>query len=363
LRDLVRHMMRFHNHQFSDAKEKIKQARALVKFASQAKVKPGLWQNILAQQFDRIGRYTDSGFFHDDLGEINQPFYFHEFREAADRHGLQYLSEADLPDMLADGFTDEAGAMLRQLESRDVVAREQYLDFLKGRAFRQTLVCRKGLEIDRDLNPHRITDLWVAGEIRPGQAPAEAKTPDAQEFHGPKGAVIATNNPVVKAALKELGGAFPGRILFPDLLVRARQGAGMTDQRDESVAADRKVLAEFLSRAHAIGFVDLHSSPPAFVTSVSERPRASRLARAQLELSDVIATRRHLTYRVEGVLARALLRCLDGTHDRAALLEKLTQVVGNQNNPLPEREAALRDLPRQLEEQLQGLAKAGLLEA
>jgi SAM-dependent methyltransferase len=49
LRDLVRRMMRFHSDKFEAPADKVRQARALVKFAAEAKAKPGLWQSILKQ--------------------------------------------------------------------------------------------------------------------------------------------------------------------------------------------------------------------------------------------------------------------------------------------------------------------------
>ncbi|HXC37196.1 MAG TPA: class I SAM-dependent methyltransferase, partial [Candidatus Acidoferrales bacterium] len=82
LRDAARRMMRFHVQQFSEPPEQIRQARAFLRFVSEAKIKPGLWQDLLRHQFERIEKYVDAGFFHDDLSPMNQPFYFYEFLEA-----------------------------------------------------------------------------------------------------------------------------------------------------------------------------------------------------------------------------------------------------------------------------------------
>ena len=44
---------------------------------------------------NRVMEHGDDSLFHDDLAPINDPVWFHEFAAHAQRHGLQYLGEAD----------------------------------------------------------------------------------------------------------------------------------------------------------------------------------------------------------------------------------------------------------------------------
>lgn len=394
LRDLVRRIMRFHVQHFSEPMEQVRQARSLIKFAAEAKSEPGLWQDILKQELERIARYTDAGFFHDDLSAINQPFYFCEFMEQAARHRLQYLAEADLPDMLEAGFTEAATALLHQLDRANIVAREQYLDFLKGRAFRQTLLCRQEHKLDHALKPDRAADLLAAGEIRPVNPAASISSTASEDFAGPRSSVIATSHPVVKAALVHLGKVFPRAVPFHELLALAQQrcGSGLEPdnappsettgaQRMESraigtvslnssatLSGSAAALAEFMVRTYAVGFLELHSHAPHFLTEVSGRPAASALARLQIEQGDVISTLRHQSYKLEGALSQTLLRLLDGTHDRPALLARLSELVRSgvggisvEGKPISDLAEAQKVLADQLEANLQLLAKAGVL--
>ena len=105
--------------------------------------------------------------------------------------------------MRADGFTESATEVIRQLDTSDVIAREQYVDFLKGRAFRQTLLCRKGLTVARDIVPAHVRSLFVAGDVRPADPPADRSGAVSEDFLGPKGSVIATSHPVARAALTQ----------------------------------------------------------------------------------------------------------------------------------------------------------------
>jgi hypothetical protein len=177
--------------------------------------------------------------------------------------------------------------------------------------------------------------------------------------------MIATSHPIAKAALLHLGERFPACIHFDDLLVGARERCQKDTASDPNHEPDRKEFAEFLTRCHAMGFVELHSCAPSFITVPSARPEASRLARTQLDHGGVIATMRHVPYKVEGELARTLLRSLDGAHDRPALLRKLTSVVQAEavrsGAEAAKTELAINGLPEELERQLKGLARAGLL--
>jgi methyltransferase-like protein len=366
LRDLVRRMMRFHADRFDTPADKVRQARALVKFAAEARAKPGLWQNILKQQLERIDRYTEEAFYHDDLNSINQPFYFIDFMDHAAQHGLQYLAEANLPEMLDDGFEESATAALRQLADGAHLAREQYMDFLKGRSFRQTLLCRDGLKFTRSLLPERAVNLLVAGETRPARADVDLSTSEPADFHGSKDAMIATSSPVAKAALAHLGTIFPLSIRFSDLLDLARQRAGRNSGSDGTQAE----LAEFLVRAHAIGFVELHSFQPPFVTQISERPAAHRLARLQIQNGPKISTLHHRTMRLDDPLGRHLLGLLDGTRDMAALVAALADAINSGAATIPGIETGKikpEDVPKilleQLKPNLQSLANSAVLVA
>ena len=72
-------MMQFHTIHTEEWGEKVGQARGLLKFIAGARIKPDHYSASIQQQFERTVKYPDEAFFHDDLSEINQPFYFFEF--------------------------------------------------------------------------------------------------------------------------------------------------------------------------------------------------------------------------------------------------------------------------------------------
>jgi methyltransferase-like protein/SAM-dependent methyltransferase len=346
LRDSSREMMLFHVRQIPDPAEQIRQARALLKFLAGAKSQPGIWQGLLRFEFERLEKLDDAGFFHDDLSSVNQPFYFHQFIQAAERHQLEYLAEANVADMQPAGLTEEGIRTLYKMENGNRVAHEQYMDFVVGRGFRQTLLCRRGRRLDRELKPERVCNLFAAADVSPVNPEANLTAPVMEDFQRDK-TVIATSQPALKSALVILGALWPRRVPFNQLLSLARERAG----RDETTLdSDRRDLADFLVRCYAIGIASLHAHASTFVIEISERPIASPLARLQISQSDTVSTLRHQPVKIEDALLREVLRLLDGTRDRDALLEELAKTV-----------QASEDLARDLETCLKSLAELGLL--
>ena len=84
------------------------------------------------------------------------------------------------------------------LAVEDPVRREQYLDFLKGRMFRQTLLCRAELAIDRTPRPAVVERLAFSTQA---QAASE-RGPEGLTFEGPTGSTLTTDHPLVIEALE-----------------------------------------------------------------------------------------------------------------------------------------------------------------
>ena len=346
-RDLVRGMMRYHTAHFADPQQKIHQARGLVKFLAESKEPRELYHEVLAQQLERLTKYSDPAFFHDDLSSTNQPFYFHGFMAGASANGLQFLAEADMEDNREEQYPPQVEAVLAGLDPGDVVAREQYLDFLKNRAFRQTLLCRRGVKLEREIAPERVCGMRVAGEIRAASALAKADllSRSAELFHGPKNSEIETDRPLMKVAFAKLGALWPECIHFRDLLAHSTAALGRSGA--EETASDTGDLASALVQSHGAGFVEFRMHKARFTTEPGEKPRASALAQLQFAENDRATSLRHTVVEIRDAMGKSLVRLMDGTRDRAALLAGL----GAQEVVTPE----------QLDENLRKLARLALI--
>lgn len=368
MRDMVREMMRYHVREFTEPKERVDQARALVKFLAESGTDPDLYRLILQKEFERIAEFRDSTLFHDDLAEYNNPVYFYQFAEHAARYGLQYLAEAQFFDMQAGMFPARVVETLNQL-SDDIIAREQYLDFLKCRRFRQTLLCHEDWKLNYELQPEKVSQFHIAAQIHMETESKHLHDREVVTFLGPKRSSLKTDNPLLKAALMLLSEAWPRAFHFHDLLAQARNISGQHSVKDgNGVHEETRALGELLVRAYAGGIAEFSLHPPRFVVQPSVRPVASPLARFQSREGDKVINLRHANISIEDALGRQLLRLLDGSRDRNALVNDLMAAIESglitiqkEGNPVEDIDEIRQFILAGLEQSLTGLARLALL--
>src|SRR3954469_1210034 len=276
LRGMVRDMLRYHSARFDEPGERIRQSRALLEFLSSSAPTEGSFGPLLREEADLLRDRRDSYLFHEFLEESNEALYFHEFVERAAAAGLQFLGEADTAAMASSAFPEEVRAELSNL-APDIVHAEQYLDFLRDRGFRQTLLCHPDVALERTIDPSVLEDLHVASPLRP----APEDEPGSEGFIGPGNRSLTTTDPLAAAAFRRLGEAWPAWVPFPQLVDDARGAAGRegSDRAEDASGLGARLLALFMST----GFLELHAMPPHFVLEPGERPAAAPLARHHAE--------------------------------------------------------------------------------
>src|SRR4030095_903008 len=142
MRAVVRYAMTYHTRRLVDTTQRAAQSRALLEFLAESlKGDASAYGTLLKQEAEQLRRKDDYYILHDHLAAVNEPVYFHQFMERASRHGLKYLGEADFVTMLGGDFVPEVMQTLAEV-APDVQSREQYMDFLRARSFRQTLLVR-----------------------------------------------------------------------------------------------------------------------------------------------------------------------------------------------------------------------------
>jgi methyltransferase-like protein/SAM-dependent methyltransferase len=365
LRDLVRGMMRFHTARFDDPMEKVGQARGLLKFLAESTPQPDYYVAAIRSQYERTLKYVDEAFFHDDLSEINQPFYFYEFIADAGRHGLRFLGEARANDLQAGAFTPQVMQRIKELEGASETVREQYKDFVRGSAFRETLLCHSELEIAPDLLLERVPKLYASCDA----ILKEGENPDGETalFRRTKGAELETTDPLISAALKSLCLEWPEAVSF-DAVLAAAQTAATSDASGRSDAEAAATLAEALMKAYRAGFLQLQVFPHSVTKAVSERPSVSRLARLMLEHGESAMNQLHLLMRFPDPLNRRLVQLLDGSRNQEMLARDLIEHVRSGRGNVLEDGVLVENmdevaviLERRVREGLESLAREGML--
>lgn len=327
-RGMIRDMMLYHTAQFGEPLMRATQARALLDFLVQSiQSTDDPYPVMLRQNLDLIRRQSDSYLLHDYLEEVNAPIYFYQFVERAGRHGLQYLGETEFATMLANNFPKEVADTLQRV-AKDIVRMEQYMDFLRNRSFRQTLLCRRDLTLKRTLQPHDMVPFLVSSPAEPATT-VNIQSTQPEQFRIANGTTLTTSAPIVKAALQHLAEIWPRSISFERLLAVARGRVSPVAIRDrETVAAETQALGSAILTGYTVRLLELHLHEAEFVTKVAERPQASAGAREQARRSGRVTNQRHEVVTLDE-FSRRVLMLLDGTRDRAALLDEMSRLVSD----------------------------------
>jgi methyltransferase-like protein len=267
-------------------------------------------------------------------------------------------------------FQPVVNGLLQQVGD-DILARQQYLDFLKGRRFRQTLLCHDTTPIDRSIPPERIMSLLAASIAEPSPPLSLEEADSSVRFCGPEGSSITTAHPLIRAALLCLRDNWPLPISFEALWGRAQTRLiAQASKSPFDTTADRIDLAKTLFVCYRGGLVELHCWAPSLVLKPGDRPLVSPLARMQTTRESVVTTLCHTSVEISGALERKLLQLLDGTRDRSMMLRSLEEAIlsgevtlpqAQDDEPIPEIAKVREVLAAGIESQLNRLARLGLL--
>ena len=253
---------------------------------------------------------------HDEMAEFNYAPYFDEFITDAAAHNLAYLGETHLADSNPPGVTLPADAPDGE------VARQQLLDYIGNRAFRQTLLARpNNAPTDHRIDPARLEGLHAAAPVHRGATVSGRTT-----YTMLNGIELTTDGADLSADLELLGRAWPGSVPVTQL------------------TADRRLLLQvYGSRG-----LELRVRPIAAVTP-GDRPLVDQYTRTRARIDGRLASQRHTILSLDDPLARRAVSLMDGTMTRASIAHELTHLPG-----------APPDVPRALDELLDELGRASL---
>ena len=358
IRDLGRGIMHFHAQKFSEPMEKIQNAIAFLSFVTENTSEPKMYQPMLQSEVERHFRHEPADIFHDDLSESYQAFYFHEFAAKLKENGLQFLSEAEIHARSNQTFAPEVREFLDALD--DVIEREQYLDFLRGRVFRQTLFCHREVTLNYKLEPSILDKFQLTSAIHPKSENPELTTSKVEKFIGNKGLGIEINHPLTKTALFYLGQIWGKSIGFSELLQQAKEMLEAQDFAEEDWETQFKTAhAIFFQICFNTDLIDLSLYQPTAFTELSETPKVNALARWQMSDAKNVATLLNKDIKIDDEVSRHLLELLDGTRNRQDLLSQMSSFIKT-NDEVENKQELLDNLPNWLEDSLSQLARMGI---
>ena len=352
LRTMIREMMLFGGRAVDDPEQEVAEGLKFVHFVAEALPETDVYRALLASQLQRMERYSLGATRHDELCDVYHPVHFRDFVEHARRHGLQYLSEAQLPPPTDPCYRMEQQRTRDSATDDDFLNHEQLLDFVRMRAYRETLLCRAGHAVRRDFAAEHFRRLLFASQTT--LAPAQSADKPADEpadrpaastiFLLPGGIRMESNHPGVRALLLALGAAWPRALAWEELEPQLAE-AGLVLNADGAALLIRLAIAKM---------IELRSWNPPVAREIAERPGASACCRHESMTHEHVTSLLHTTGSFDDVKLRRLLALLDSTRDRRGLLEAMSQDFPQ----VPQAE-----LEGGIDHGLQVFLRAGVLEA
>ncbi len=354
LRKISSGIMKFGAGAAAGPSEKVEKGINMLRLVGRAAEKDSLYQRLLEIELEQIVDRSPQNVFHDDLAEINQPFYFHEFVQLIEEVGMQFVSESDPKASNIRRFDNNAQELLSSFEDR--IRREQIIDLITCRRFRSSLICRDNIVLAHSRSESVIREkLFISANLRPEMPTSEIDGPAPMKFIGANDVSVESNQPLMKAVLSTLGESVVRGSRFEDLISTASSIVSPEYLTDDAIG----LCTAYLLQMFEGGLVTLRNYQPNAAMSPGKFPTASRFARFQIEdgsQSVTMLTGANLT--PENDASRLLISLLDGSRTRDDLIKEMKASIAV---PAHERTAFENGLPGMIDLELKKFADAGLL--
>ncbi len=286
------------------------------------------YAKLIAEQRENVRTLSDWHVGHDLMEPFNTAFAFRDVVRRAGAAGLRFIAEASVDSMFPANYPEKVAASLRDIP--DLIDREERLDVLINRTFRESIFLRADTPLAAEPGPAGVVRLAIASGLTPDSKDAP-DSPRPLPFRAPNGVQVAIDGALNKAALFHLRAAWPLALPFEELLVMSGASVPKGGLSPETIRG----LAAMLYSAYTKGLIELHAAQPLFVREAGELPVANPWARAQAMEGPVVTNLLLDNFHLDDDTGRKLLPLLDGTRDRGALADALGR--GTDSRPAQER--------------------------
>jgi len=325
-KEVVREAMLFRGNKYENPADKLAHARGMFNFMHEMSGKGSVLNQVLEQHAGALnGQFDDYYLLHEYLEPYNSPCYLSEFMARAREHQLDYLADSEVQSMFVGNLGSSISEPLLRECGNDQVVLEQYMDFLRNRQFRHTLLVHAGQQsqIRYPLDTARLAQLHYACAVDSGNA-AITHDDAAQPLKlGDQQLMIA--GLVNKLALQVLGERFPATMAVPEIVAAVRQRL-QRGPDDDTASADTDTVIKLMEILVIRGAVDFRVQALDAAYSLADKPVALAAARADIALDPESMPTSLWHQRIPlNIIQKLLLPRLDGSHTQAQLVDFILQ--------------------------------------
>jgi len=364
MRGALRDMMIMHTAGIPEAPAKVAQAKALIKFLAESCAEETPYGKYLRQELELLSKVDDSYIARDFLEDDNDALYFTDFLKTAAAAGLAYLGDAEPSTMVVDNLPPHAAQTLKSL-NLNLLATEQYMDFVRNRMFRSTLLCHSDRQLARNIDPARLASLQVNPLISLKQ---NYTSQQPAVFTSTSGNELSVNDPISADLFTRIAAIGRGALPVSQLLDEVFESLLETFQGKDP-AAVKSDIARILVQGYFKKMVDftLGSAGSPAPASSHTNPQTLPLARWQAARGQRISSMRLEMLNADPYVAKLITLC-DGTRDKQALIAAMVESLENRDYQLNENNQIITDpkragfiIERLYEGSIQNLEQLGLL--
>ena len=276
----IRDMMLYHTQQFNAPEEKVSQSRILLNFINDALTgSESPYAVTLKKEAELLSKCGDHYLMHEHLEENNKQYYFSEFMAEAEKHDLQYLSDCALSTMYLDNMPKRAAEKLAGIGS--LVRAEQYMDFINNRRFRRTLLCHKGVKLNRGIDKSIVREFAMSMRLFVEKPLAEVSIETSELMHfyldKKKEDSVSTTSPAMKAILYTLAENQNNPLEFDDIVRQANEKVKAVEPAEIAAKLEEQAVPLLFK-----GILEFSSEAGNYHKVNLDKPKLSKIAYYQI---------------------------------------------------------------------------------
>ena len=314
----VREMLNFAVKHLEDPQKKAQEGLGFLEILAKKSLFIGgtsSYKPFLEETINEISRYSNSAnfnyWYHEYFEEFNKPFYFSDFMAQCEKDGLQYLADAEFRQLQDENsimnLFSESGVLVE-----NEIEKQQYLDFLKVRKFRQSILCRKELEVQRDDIRSRINEMYVTSSFVPENWSKAISEKDEMIFASLDGKErISVTDTICILALRKLALNYPLEMSIKDLLAFIQNELKKKGKEIPAEEIFEQISPLLLSGYYLSKTINFNTWIPDRAKSITITPEASLIARLQSVHNQKVVNLLHDTVNLDD-FSKFILQFLDG---------------------------------------------------